>query len=494
MRSRLCMSAVLVAGLMAPGWALAETDAASIKQAIEDHLNEIGQEMEDASVSYDDLSVTEMGSGYDVVFKGLVIKDNEGMVVDFGNPRFSVKEQDGDFAFSDVAAADGIKMTHETDQETATVTWTLTRASGLWSPVMEEFKALDLALGDVTVTADEGGASDKQMVAKLGDVTVKTDTEVVSDSDWNQESLLAIGPIQVEDPEGDGSLAIASIQIDSALSNLNPDLYRQQMELVTQLEDLDEVKDAEKAQALKDQMQALGLVAQGGQFGLVIKGVDFVEHRGDQVHFTLEESQLSFRSSAPEGSETGTMGLSLMGIGAKYEGQSLSGEDKLFAMLAPHDWELNIELSKLPVKEVSNAIVELLFAGVGIQDEPMIPFPQIMAAMGQAGSEVVIDSLSLAGDLASLDGEAKGTVDPAAAMGAVGDATLKLIGLAKLESSLGELPAEMQQEIAGALVFLKGLGAPEPDGDKINYVYLFELPADGNVTLNGQPIGALLGQ
>ncbi len=182
-----------------------------------------------------------------------------------------------------------------------------------------------------------------------------------------------------------------------------------------------------------------------------------------------------------------------MGVGAKYDGKSLKGEDMLAAMIAPHDWDVNIELSKLPIKETSQAIVELIYTGIGIQDEPVIPFPPIMMAMGQAGSEVLIDSLSLVGPLAAVDGDAKATVDPASAMGAVGDATLKLIGLAKLDAAVGDLPAEMRQDIAGGLVFLKGLGAPEPDGDAINYVYKFSLPADGNITLNDQPIGALLG-
>ncbi len=188
------------------------------------------------------------------------------------------------------------------------------------------------------------------------------------------------------------------------------------------------------------------------------------------------------------------MGLDFLGVGAKYESQDLHREDQIVASLAPRDWTVNIQLSKLPIKETGNAIMEILFAGVGIQDEPMIPFPQIMAAMGRAGSEVLIDSLSLVGPLVSLDGNAKATVDPASALGAVGGATLKLIGLARLEAAMADFPKDMQQEIAGGLVFLKGLGAPEPDGDDIDYVYVFDVPADGNVTLNGQPMGALLGR
>lgn len=493
MRSRLCMSVVLSASLLAPGWALAETDAASIKSSIEAYVSTMSAEMDDAAVAYDDLSVTESGAGYDVAFKGLTIKDDDGLLVTLGDPSFFVEEVGEDFAFSKMWLPDSITFSHEKEAETGTLSWTLKKGEGLWSPVLEELKGLDMAMSDVKIVVDEGGESSKQMVALLGDVAMKGMTEEVSATDWNQSSSASFGPIDVKDPEGDGALAIGSIEITSLVTGLNPGSYQKHVALMDQLGEAHEMNDQAKIDEIKNEIQGLALVAQGGQVGVVIKDVDFMEHKGDQVHFVMEETSLVFRGSAPADAETGSMGLTLMGVGAKYEGADLQGEDKLAAMVAPNDWDVNIELSKLPIKETSQAIVELIFAGIGIQDEPMIPFPQIMAAMGQAGSEVLVDSLSLVGPLASLDGEAKATVDPASAMGAVGDATLKLIGLAKLEAAISDLPAEMQQDIAGGLVFLKGLGAPEPDGDDINYVYEFSLPADGNITLNGQPMGALLG-
>ncbi len=493
MRSRLCMSVVLTASLLAPGWALAETDAASIKQSIETYLSMASDEMKDANVAYSDLSVTESGTGYDVAFKGLTIKDDDGLLVTFGDPSFFVEEVGEDFAFSKMVLPKEITFSHEKETETGTLSWTVKKAEGLWSPVLEELKGLDMAMSDVTITVDEGGEDAKQLVAKLGDVAMKGVTEVVSDTDWNQDSKMSIGPIDVKDPEGDGALTIGAIEVTSLVTGLNPAAYQKQFALMDELEAAQEKNDQAKIQGLKEQMQNVALVAQGGQAGVVLKDVDFVETRGDQVHFVMEESSIVFRGSAPSDAETGSMGLTFLGAGAKYEGKDLQGEDKFAAMVAPTDWDVNIELSKLPIKETSAAIVELIFTGIGIQDEPMIPFPQIMMAMGKAGSEVLIDSLSLVGPLASLDGDGKATVDPASAMGAVGDATLKLIGLAKLEAAIGDLPSDMQQDIAGGLVFLKGLGTPEPDGDDINYVYEFSLPADGNVTLNGQPIGALLG-
>lgn len=493
MRSRLCMSVVLTASLLAPGWALAETDADSIKQSIESYLSMASAEMEGAKVAYTDLSVTESGPGYDVAFKGLTVKEEDGLLVTLGDPSFFVEEVGEDFAFSKMVLPGSILFSHEKESESATLSWTLKKAEGLWSPALQELKGLDMAMGDVTLTVDEGGESAKQLVAKMGDVAMKGVTEVVSDTDWNQDSMLSIGPIDVKDPEGDGSLTIGTIEVTSLVTGLNPGAYQKQFALVDELEEAQEKNDQAKIDEIKTQMQDVALVAQGGQAGVVVKDVNFVEHSGDEVNFVMEESSIVFRGSAPAGAETGSMGLTLMGVGAKYQGKELQGEDKLAAMVAPTDWDVNIELSKLPIKETSQAIVELIFTGIGIQDEPMIPFPQIMMAMGQAGSEVLVDSLSLVGPLASLDGDAKATVDPSSAMGAVGDATLKLIGLAKLEAAVGDLPADMQQDIAGGLVFLKGLGTPEPDGNDINYVYEFSLPADGNITLNGQPIGALLG-
>lgn len=492
MRSRLCMSVVLGVGLLVPGVAMA-ADADSIRQAIESYLTEASAEMEDASIAYDDLTVTAAGAGHDVSLKGLAIENDEGLLVDFGDQRFSVEEKGDDFAFSNLALTDSVSVTREQEQKKAVVSWFLKRASGTWSPALKGFKSFDMEMGDVKVTLDEGGESSRQMVATLGDLAIEAVTDEVSDRDWNQASRLSVGPIAVRDPEGDGSLSVAKISIDSAVTNMNPTIYKQQVDLFRQLEAAHEANDPARVEALKDRIRALGLVAQGGQGGLVIQGLEFTETRGDQTHFVLEESSIAFRASAPAGEKTGSMGLDFLGVGAKYESRDLHREDQIVASLAPRDWTVNIQLSKLPIKETGNAIMEILFAGVGIQDEPMIPFPQIMAAMGRAGSEVLIDSLSLVGPLVSLDGNAKATVDPASALGAVGGATLKLIGLARLEAAMADFPKDMQQEIAGGLVFLKGLGAPEPDGDDIDYVYVFDVPADGNVTLNGQPMGALLG-
>ncbi len=491
MRSRLCMSVVVTVGVLAPGWALA--DAANIKQSIETYLKDKSVEMEGAQVTYDDLTVTEKGDLYDVIFKGLAVKGDEGFVVDIGDSSFTLGQNGDDYDISNLKVADSITFKHEKEPETAVLSWKVNKAAGTWSPAVEEFKAIDLQIADVTVTVEDGGEDPKQMVATLGDILLKGTTEVIGDENWNQSGSVKLGPIDVEDPEGDGTLKIGAFEVVTDVNGFNPKAYREQVVLMDELEAAHEAGDQAKVQEIKDKMQDIALLAEGGQAGVVFKDVDFQEHRGDKVHFVMEETSIVFDASAPKGAETGSMGLALMGVGAKYKSDDLHGEDQLAAMVAPENWDVNVELSNLPVKETSQAIVELLFAGIGIQDEPMIPFPQIMAAMGKAGSEVLVDSLSLVGPLASLDGNAKATVDPASAMGAIGGATLKLIGLAKLEAALGDLPKDMQQDIAGGLVFLKGLGTPEPDGDDVNYVYVFDVPADGNITLNGQPMGALLG-
>ncbi len=222
MRSRLCMSVVLGVGLLVPGVAMA-ADADSIRQAIESYLTEASAEMEDASIAYDDLTVTAAGAGHDVSLKGLAIENDEGLLVDFGDQRFSVEEKGDDFAFSNLALTDSVSVTREQEQKKAVVSWFLKRASGTWSPALKGFKSFDMEMGDVKVTLDEGGESSRQMVATLGDLAIEAVTDEVSDRDWNQASRLSVGPIAVRDPEGDGSLSVAKISIDSRGHQYEPD-------------------------------------------------------------------------------------------------------------------------------------------------------------------------------------------------------------------------------------------------------------------------------
>ncbi len=492
MRSRLLIALVVGAGLLVPQWASADDEADKIKNAIDTYLSDASG-IEDAEVGYQDLTVTPNGAVYDVKLNGLKVSEKKGVQVDLGDYAFSVEPKDGDYVIGDVVIPSKISFSHDGESETADLAWTVKAISGTWSPLLEEFKALNAEMTDVTVTVNEGGPSDKQMVISMGDMAIKINTDEESPTSWNNQGLMSLGPLHAEDPEGDGVIDIGKILIEVSVDKLNPQNYLEQMQAFTALASAHEANDEAKVQELKEKITALGAVADGFTQSVTVSDVSFKDSGPDGVVFKQKQAMLLVSASAPAAESSARMNLSFNGGGLEYSGEDLHGEDQLAAMLAPTDWELELKLLKLPKKETTDAIMEVVFATIGVQREPNFAFPQIMMAMGQAGSEIVLETLALDGPLASLDGVAKATVDPTSAMGAVGGGTLTLSGLEKVEAALGDLPKGMQQEIGGALVFLKGLGSPETKDGGVVYTYVFDLPADGNLTLNGQPMGALLG-
>jgi len=495
MRRATCMFLVLGAGLLAPAGAMAETDAAAIKDAIAGFVTESNSSMEDASLSYEDLTVTPDGDAFDVMITKVVLKStgDDNFVMELGDASFTVAESGSDYRVSDVSVASTITAVNQTEKESLTLDWTPKRFDGVWSPLLEEFKELDGAIDDITVTFEELDDPGQKVAIAMGDLLLKVATTVNSDTDWDQQSGLQLGPISFEDPEGQGKVTIQQIAADNRITGFDPGSYMEHIQDLMELEKATVANEQERVQSLSDKLAQMDPPARGLAEKLTVSGIDFVDHSPDNASFKLEEAALAITASAPSAQETGTIGLQLTGKGLQLTGESLQGEDLLAAILAPHDWTLDLDLNKLPVAETNRILMELVLTGLGTKNEPQIAFPQIMAAMGQAGSEIVLNKLSLIGDNAELEGTAKATVDPASAIGAVGGATLTLGNVAKLEEALSQLPPELQQEVGGGLVFLKGLGKPETKDGAVIYTYVFDLPADGNVTLNGQPLGALMG-
>lgn len=490
MRRASCLSLLLVAGLLAPGAALADADA--IKQGIADYLKEAGDRAEDADLSYKDLTVEPDGPGYLVSLTGLQIANDDGLLVDLGDTRFSVQESTGDYLVSNVSLPPSIVISNAKEPGKGTLTWTLERLTGTWSPTLEEFKALDGAFSAIALAFDEGEGG-KSGTVQMGDLALKVATQENGAHDWDQQSSFVLGPVDFKDPEGQGSLAIAQVSAHNDIQGLDPVAYLQQLQDIGALQEAHEAKDEAKVKELTDALLAMQPVAHGLKEVIALSGLSFVDLSSDSDSFEVAEVTLTIGGNAPAEQKTGTLSLGFDGKGFALTGKNLTGEDKLAALLAPHDWTLDLEAQKLPLAVLNKVAMEMVFATVGTRDEPDVSVPDVMEAMGTAGSEVLLRRLSLVSEQAQLEGEAKATVDPTSAFGAVGTALVTLAGVEKLEAAVGDLPAGQQQQFAGILVFLKGLGKPETRDGAVVYSYAFDVPADGNVTLNGQPLGALMG-
>ncbi|GAB5468939.1 MAG: hypothetical protein Kilf2KO_19690 [Rhodospirillales bacterium] len=496
MRSSLCITLVLSAGLLAPQWAFADDQSAEIKAAIDAYLKDSAERIEDTDFTYKDLTVTAKGEVYEVVFTDLAAKVDDDVNIDAGSPSFTVQPQGDDWLVSNVSLPPKLTLTDVKGGESAEISWTLVGLTATWTPLLREFKQLDAKMTDVVVAVTEkgsAGGADETQTVDLGAIEMKIDTTETNANAWSHQSVLSMGPVKVTVPEDSGVLTIEKILVENGVDNLDPQAYLKQIETVAALEAAAEAKDAAKEKELEATLLAMAPVAEGINQSFTVTGFSFEDPSDGELNIKQKSASVSFDAVATKGSPTGSVTLKLKGQGTELSGKGLDGEDQLASMLTPENVDIELALDKLPVKEVNELIMQLAFSALDLTPEPNIAFPKIMAAASEAGSELVLKPITLQGKYASVDGEGQAKVDPQAAMQAVGGATLTLTGLEKLQEAVATLPKDMQQGVTGAMVFLKGLGKAETVDGAVAYKYVFDLPADGNVTLNGQPLGALMG-
>ncbi|MEO1192956.1 MAG: hypothetical protein AAFY02_14440 [Pseudomonadota bacterium] len=495
MRSTLSVTLILGASLLAPQWALADAQSEAIKTAIADYLTASSERVDESQITYKDLTVAPDGDGYQVVFTDVMVVADEDVSIDLGSPKFTVQQQGEDWLVSNVSLPPSVVLTDKSEGGTATWAYTLVGMTATWTPRFREFKALDARMTDSTVTLrDTGDSSEAPLVFQLGEIDLKIDTVEDSDTSWSHQSVASLGPISVVDPEGQGSLKITQVLLESGVDGLDPTAYETLLKTTAELEAAQEAKDAAKEKSLLDQLLAMAPVAVGTTQSLSLKDLTFEDTEAGWMNVVMDSGSLAFTGLAPKGSDTGSVAVTAVGKGLVLSGKDLDPDDQLTSLVAPENWDIKIALDKLPVKEANELIMQMAYSALDLTPEPEVGFPKILDAASKAGTELMIKPLTLQGKQAAITGDGHAKVDPSAALQATGGASLLLTGIDSLQQTLSaQLPQEMQQGVVGALVFLKGLGKAETVDGEVAYRYVFDLPADGNATLNGQPLGALMG-
>jgi len=143
-------------------------------------------------------------------------------------------------------------------------------------------------------------------------------------------------------------------------------------------------------------------------------------------------------------------------------------------------------------------------ATMGADPADLFANPLIMQALNDANAITVkINRLALTAAGSGLDASGKLKVDTNAASGVTGALQMQLRGLdavlefANSQAQNGAAPegdASGIGEMAGMLLFLKGLGKPETGDDGvITYDYKIAFPKDGAPTVNGTSLDAMMG-
>ena len=158
----------------------------------------------------------------------------------------------------------------------------------------------------------------------------------------------------------------------------------------------------------------------------------------------------------------------------------------------PHAVTVDVALTRFPLRRIAGAFSGLAERGhMKKPDEEMLG-EVLLAHLDAADTAFELRELHVAAPSYAFRAEGRFQAEPASLLGVVGRLDARIRGLRRL---MVLAVREGNEGAVGVLLALQGLGRPvfEEGADEPVYAYELDLHRDGAVTINGLPLGVLLG-
>ncbi len=433
------------------------------------------------------------GDHYDVTLPALTITmgKTKKAQLDMGVIRFTlVPKPDALYAVD--ATLPSRMILRDGDAPTAAPTATLTIGSqhftGLWSSAAQTFLTADMLWDDVALDS----VKDKEDSAlRIASLTMKIALQPDGPTLLNGPFTVALRNLKLTDPQTKTVLTVGEASIDNDFRRFNVTEERRFRDVI------------------KATQSATGALPPPSQYLPL-----FSKMFGD-VSYTARISALSVDSGKGGGSvdkaslslgvrdldrEASTLTLGFTGDGLKFT--SFPGPKQFM----PERFDAQLVFDKLPNATLGQTFLEIAtleeqMKAQGKSEDDMIKAQEalgetrrntLLDAVGQAGTELRIERLTL--DTPATSGSATGAVQvkPQAAFKAAGGAEIVLRGLdaaaAALKGSKGD------QQAVGMISMLQMLGqqGKNAEGKEVR-TYKIDLTEAGQIMLNGADMGAMMG-
>lgn len=493
MRFALACSSALALTLWLSSPALALT-AQEVEEEVLSLLNETAVSLAPSKLLHEKLEVVPAGEGFRVTVPALrVTGTSEIPDLEIGTVSFHVAEPaEGEYRLSNIVVPKRMRFLDGQGQEQGSIAMDVQTFEGLYSAALGELTELDFLLNGLDMRIP-----DESTVIWVGRAAFALTTQPESERYHRQQQDYRLLDILVSTPEA--AVGIESLELLSDMQGLDLDAYGTLMAILADLNTALEQGDQAKHTALREAMGQLAgqdpvatLVAQT----MTLRGFS-VSDGGGRPLLDLQSLTFGFDGAAERGQPTGSLGMRVTGEGLALNPANVP-EVAAYADLIPHRFSFPVELHKLPLKALSESLVDLAFAAdadpFGTRGHMDSAGLKILDILGIAGSELVIKDLEIESKLARMTGEAALTFSPSSPLGVVGGMAADFFGVDKVLAFANSVTdPDVRQGLSAAALGIMGMGqaTAQPDGS-VGYRFQFLMAPDGGVTMNGMGMGDLL--
>lgn len=370
------------------------------------------------------------------------------------------------------------------DKTTFTVDWVTRIAQATFNADLGFAESIKIALDQIKAIDFEDGST----VIDIAEMTLDGSYGDVNSDRVDGTAEFVANQVRITPPREDQEMSVSRLTIGSDVQNFDVGRYEDYVDFSNRMTALHRSGDAlsiEQAERVADELiQFLDIV-------------DGMEQRASISDFWLTDEVDHggiARASAAISVAGLTSQLVQFGFAGDIDGVDVPLEGE-YDPFVPKRSQLKVALSSLPIDAVKDAlhtgVVGVLIDADAddIGDALTDPLDTIMSSNATLDIESAI--VELEDSAVFVDGQM--LVDPQAAYGAIGQGSIRLIGLENLIEKVRNLPDGPQ--MAAFLAFLLAAGQQEEGADGMSVRrYEIELTSDGAALLNGADIGPLLEQ
>jgi hypothetical protein len=465
--------------------AMAQDQAAQIKQAVEDALKPLagtGAPGEEAALSHGAVDVAAAGPAYVVTVPDLKFTTGTTGQFEIGTVSFSLTPEGDDlYHIADVKIPAEIPHKTADGSVDGTISLPSQQFTGVWSRSLESFTQLDAALRDVKVAS----TADSMMMA-LGEIAMKIASTDKGNGRWDQDGTVHLSALNVTGP--DGAFALGSIDGTSTTRDYNAKglaALRDRMEAMTEnmAEHPETPAQMPDPQLIEAMRNASPLFASTNST-FTVNDISFHSGMG-QDDFSLPTGTLTF------GAEGFDQPMGRITLSLNHTGLVIGDIPPVDQDLLPKELAVNIALENLPVQELWKGAIDTLSSADMSTDEgssmAMMMFMGLLQQSlvnGKARVNVTDTHLAMALARAQLGGVIEASAD--SMFGAVGKMTVDVTGLDALIEAVMAHGGPQSEEATGLQV-VRGFSNRQTAADgAVTDHYDLDFTPQGQFLVNGK--------
>jgi hypothetical protein len=372
--------------------------------------------------------------------------------------------------------ADVLRSRIETGSQALAVTW---------SPAILGFERISALVEDVGHAGSSG-----DLIWRAASLRVDSVTERTPPGLWRQRSRVALDDIEIARPVGTLTRAKS---FEATLETR--DLHLEELaDVIREIAELVPPQGEDFAFELGRGIRARPDLRPGAaRMGVRIEGMTSTAVSAGALAVDAFIANVELDSLSQS---VGTVRIEIDFDGLKLPPSltTLLGDPAVADGLLPRSATIRATAANLPIRDLRAAYL----AGNAGQGNPhagagVFIIPRGLAAtLDEAQTSVRFEEVRLDSGLVVLAGEGALSVDPAAALGVVGSASLTVWGLDAFQRSLLNAPSLSTLQALGIVGILRALGETDEDDGGLAHTFDIELTAAGRLLVNGQDLSLLL--